>query len=186
MAINGLDPVSNPESWFVVTIAGVASPGICLVTGFKRSAEWDVKKGKGTVGATITYVSKPPAKGSIEFQAWLPRHWDDWDDFLPLFQYDPTKKAVQAVDIFHPALADVGIVSVVTEDIGAWEHKGQGLYSRTVSFLEYAPPPAASAVSTPAGAKADTPAASAGTPPPSAADANQQQINTLLQQAQAP
>lgn len=142
------DPISYPQTWDVVVIAGQTSPGLCEVSEFKRAHEWDVKKGKGTLGATITFVSKPPAKGSVTFKAWTAAHFAAWDIFYSLFKYDPTKKTVTGVDIYHPSLADIELNAVVTESIGNWVHKGAGLYERVVEFLEFFPTPPKPAVGT--------------------------------------
>jgi len=141
-----VNPLDHAQEWDVIRIGQAVSPGVCEVGEFKRAAEWDVKKGKGSLGATITFVGRPPAKGSIKFLLWDPQHFDDWDRFRPLLKYDPTKKAVQAVDIYHPSLADLNLNSVVTESIGGIVHEGKQLYSITVEFLEYFPPPKASAL----------------------------------------
>ncbi len=143
------DPISFPQVWDVVIVGGVVSPGLCVVTGFKRANTWDTKKGKGTLGATSTFVEKPPAKGTLTFTAWLKEHFVAWDDFYTQFKYDPTKKVVVGVDIYHPALADIELAAILTEDISQWEHKGEGRYERTVAALEYFPTPPKPAVGTP-------------------------------------
>jgi hypothetical protein len=79
-----------------------------------------------------------------------------WETFRPLLKYDPTKKDIQAVDIFHPSLADLDLKSMVTESISNIVHEGKGKYSCEVEFLEYFPPPAKSAVSSPAASKSTT------------------------------
>ncbi|HTQ44188.1 MAG TPA: hypothetical protein VMI75_15620, partial [Polyangiaceae bacterium] len=66
------NPIRQPEAWYTIVLAGVKSPGVCEVKEWKRHHEWDVKKGKGAFGATLTYVQRPPAKGNIEFKLWLP------------------------------------------------------------------------------------------------------------------
>lgn len=157
------NPIDNPELYHSVRIGGQLSPGYCKVSGFKRAHEWDVKKGKGAKGANITFVQRPPAKGSITFYlGWFDAngigggdHFAEWDLFLPLLKYDPTKKAPQAVDIFHPALARVDITSVVTENVGVEEDVGDGLYAIQVDFLEYFPPPAKNATGSPTGSDAN-------------------------------
>src|SRR5262249_22088049 len=123
---------------------------------WKREHEWDIKKGKGTLGGTVTFVGRPPAKGSIIFYLWTPAHFTAWDKFRAILKFDPTKKTVQAVDIFHPSLADIEVKSVVTESIGNIVHEGQQLYSITVDFLEYFPPPKTPAIGTPTGSKSNS------------------------------
>jgi hypothetical protein len=183
-----LDPFYVPQAWDVVVIGGVVSPGVCKVGEFKRTHEWDIKKGKGTVGATVTFVGRPPAKGTIDFQLWTRDHFVQWGAFRPILKYDPTKKSVQAVDIYHPSLADIDINSVVVEEIGNIVHEGNGLYSVKLSLLEYFPPPKLSSVSTPTGAAATASGAgnTPGAAPPAAQDQYQTQIAQLMKEAQAP
>ena len=149
------NPITDSQDYDVIVVAGVTSPGIVKLSGFKRPHEWDVKKGKGSFGSTTTFVGRPPAKGTLTFQVWLASQFDDWDDFVPLFNYDPTKKTVNAVEVYHPLLADIDIHSVVTENISAWENDGKGLWTRTVDLLEYFPAPKVNATATPKGADAN-------------------------------
>lgn len=186
MSSGAINPIDYPQDWDVVRIGQAISPGICKVGEFKRAHEWDVKKGKGTLGATVTFVARPPAKGSITFKLWTSAHFTAWDSFRPLLQYDPTKKSVQAVDIYHPSLADIGLTSVVTESIGNIVHEGDQLYSITVEFLEYFPPPKGSAVSTPTGSRSTQSNTTPGAPADPVADAQQKEIGELMKQAAAP
>ena len=182
-----LDPITHAEAWHVVRVGQTASPGLAIPGEIKRKSEWDVKKGKGTFGSTITFVGRPPGTVSVEFLLWLPIHFAQWDAFRPLLKYDPTKKSVSAVDVFYPSWADVDFKSVVTESIGSIIHKGKGLYSATVDWLEYFPAPKRSAVSTPAGSKpTSTGEKTPGTQPDPVGDAQQREIAALLKQAAAP
>lgn len=186
MSSDTVDPILNPEAWDAVFIGQVKSPGIVKVTGFKRGNEWDIKKGKGTVGATLTYVSKPPAKGTFTFSLWRSSDFFDWREFRQLLKYDPTKKSVTAVDVYYPSLADLDIKSIVVENIGAIEHQGQQLYTIAVDVIEYLPVPKKSAVSTPAGSKSTQSGTTPGAPPDPISDAHQAEIARLLKQASAP
>lgn len=134
------NPFTDPQSEDVVVVDGETCPGICVLSGFKRPTEWDVKKGKGTKGGTATLSQLPPAKGTITFKLWRAEHVDAWNaSFRARFKYDPTKKTKNAVDIYHPTLAEIDLHSVVTESIGAREHQGGGLYHIVVELLEYLP-----------------------------------------------
>jgi hypothetical protein len=145
-----------------------------------------VKKGKGTYGATVTFVGRPPAKGSVKFYLWTPLHFTQWASFRPLLKYDPTKKKVQAVDVYYPSLADIDIRSVVVESIGNIVKEAPGLYSITVELLEYFPAPKKSAVSTPTQSQATQDGTTVGKQPPAAQDAQQAEIAELMKQAAAP
>ena len=183
-----LNPIDNPQAWDTISVGGVTSPGVIPkggVSGFKREHEWDVKKGKGAAGATLTYVQRPPAKGSIKFYLVTPQHFSDWETFALQFKYDPTKKNPQAVDVFHPALAQIDVKSCVTTALGTVQAEGdEGLYAVTVELEEYFPPPKKSAVGTPSTSQANTnPNANV---PPSAQDAQQAEIAALMAQASKP
>jgi len=189
-ALGQLNPIDNPQEWDVVFVSGVRSPGIIKdgnLGEWKRTHDFDIKKGKGTLGATVTFTNKPPAEGTITFMLWTAAQFAAWDSFLPLLKYDPTKKTVTAVDIYHPALDAIDVSSVVCTKIGNVVHEGKQLYSITVDFLEYFPTPALSAVSTPNQTTGSPPPpGNTGDPPPNAATAEEKEISSLLAQATAP
>jgi hypothetical protein len=172
------NPLEDAQAYDVVRIDNQDVPGIVApagITGFKRSIEWDVKKGKGTKGGSMTLSQLPPANGSIKFLLWKAEHFASWDTtFRALFRYDPTKKTKGAIDIYHPALAKLDIYTVVTENIGAETPEGLGLWSITVEISEYLPPPDASVTASPVKVK------------DSIADAKQAEIAKLLAEAQKP
>lgn len=187
-ALGPLNPIDSPQVWDVVVISGVTCPGIMKdgnLGEWKRSHDFDVKKGKGTVGATVTFTSKPPAEGTITFLLWTPDHFAQWDQFLPLLKYDPTKQTVSAVDIYHPALDAIDVASVVTTKIGNINHDGKQLYSLPVDFLEYFPTPNLSAVSTPTGATSEPLQTDPTRAANNAGTAEEKQIVALLKSIQA-
>jgi hypothetical protein len=184
-----LDPFSNPGAWDVIVIAGQQAPGILLMPGgieFKRGFAWDQKKGKGTLGATITFVGQPLAKGHIKLVFWTAAHFVAWSQFVPLLKYDPTKITPQAVDIYHPSLADVNITSVVIEEIGIPEPQIDKRYIVELHFIEYQPPPAISAVDTPTTSAVFTNTGQPVTGQNNAQNTQENQIAQLLAQASQP
>lgn len=182
-----VDPIRYASSWNVILVAGAfPSPGFCVLSGFDRSAEFDEKKGKGTKGATLTYVQAPLAEGEIEFFLWDNGtlgtghdHFAEWSAFRELLKYDPTKKKVEAVSIYHPALADQSITSVVCEHIGMLTRTRELMYSVKCKFKEYTPPPKTSAVGTASGAKKN-PGADAAAHAQAAGDAATQALKEAL------
>lgn len=180
------NPLDNPDVWDTIAVGSMVNPGICKIGDIKRKNTWDVKKGKGTLGATITFVGRDPIEFTITFYLWLPEHFTEWGEFRKQFEFDPTKKGVSAVGVFHPALADIGIDSVVTESIGALKNEGKNMWTIEVGLLEYFPPPKKAATGTPNGSKssgANNGAKPPGTPSDPIADAQQAEIARLLKQA---
>lgn len=189
-----LNPIESPDAWDYCLIQQVRSPGVIPrkgITGHDRDQKFEVKEGKGTQGATETYNGRPPVKFSIKFYLWTAAHFTAWGTFRPLLKYDPLKAPKErAIAIYHPALAENEIADVVVTKIGGLTAEDDnGLYSRTIEFLEYAPPPNANATSTPGATKyttgKDDP--NNGTPgnqPDPAVVALQKQRNALAKQAE--
>lgn len=195
----GVSPWQNPEIWDVVQIGGEGgsiSPGIVKISAAKRHNEWDVKRGKGAKGAQYTYNGYEPARFTMTFTFWNdpavndpngPDHYNDWIAFIAQLNYDPTKSTVQAVDIYHPSLDDIGISAVIIEDIGQWEETEPTKYEAVIACIEYAPAPATNASASPAGAAVSNetvhtdPRKSSNVPPTA-----QQLLQQLETQAQSP
>lgn len=149
------DPLTNPQAWDVLIVAGVKSPGVIPKGGLKfaRQYKWDKKEGKGQQGGTSTFVGKPLPDGAVKFQLWTVSQFQAWGKFLPLLKYDPVKRAPQAIQVYHPALADLDCTTIVIEEVSVVEQLDHLLWEVEVKFSEFSPPPAASAVATPKGAK---------------------------------
>lgn len=191
MVLSLLNPIDDPRAFDSVIIAGKESPGLAQVGEVSREYEWDVKVGKGAFGSTTTFTGRVPAKFSVMFTLWTQQHFSDWEDFVSRLKYDPTKirynpdtlfvSGVSAVDIFHPVLVNLDVNSVVVQKIGGLVHKGRGVYTASIDFLEYYPPPKISVVATPAGS---TPVD--GLAPDPAQQALESQVSALLTEAKAP
>lgn len=197
MSSGAINPVSDynppsyatPNAWDVVRVAGVICPGYCQIRGFERKWCWDKKTGKGAQGTTTTYTGKPAVTGEISFFLWTGLHFQQWESFRPLFKYDPTRKNIQAVDVFHPSLADLEIKSLVCEEIAPIRHVGENLFVQLVKLCEYVPPPKAAAVSTPSGSNSGSgtgagPGTGGAAPAPT--DPLQLKIQQLYQEFQKP
>lgn len=181
-----LDPITNPNAWMFLLVENQPTPGwITAMEGFSLKTGWDVKTGKGAKGASITLTNQPPSKGSITWTVSRPIHFTAWAEFLPKFKYQPDKNSsTNAVAVYHPALADVGVTSVIVEEIGIWRHMGRMRYERKINFIVWTPPPTISIVSTPARASETSGSGTKGSQPDPVADAEQARIAALLRQAQ--
>lgn len=186
-----LDPITNPGAWDVLLVQNEPTPGwIKTMTGFGLKTGWDVKSGKGAKGANLTLTNQPPSKGSITWQIGgpnAPLMFSQWAAFLPKFKYQPDKNAAtNAVAVYHPALADLGVNSVVVEEIGMWVHMGRKRYERKIDFIVWTPPPVQSVVSTPARAREVPASSTKGAQPDPISDEIQARIARHLREAQRP
>lgn len=151
-----VNPYKYPLRWDYIECAGIISPGVIPrggVQGFSRRYNFDPKNGYGLYGSILTFALRPAATGSFRIWTWTSDQYDSMGNFLSVLEYDPTKAKVQAIDIFHPSLATIGIRRVVTTEISPPRHMGGKKYEWVLSFIEFRPPPKISAVSTPVATK---------------------------------
>ena len=167
VALQSALPDEVPELFDVLVIAGVESPGLCTVES-SRPFDWDVKKGKGSSGATSTYQGKGLAKVKVTLRLWKDYetgvdHYGDYlTRFLPVL-FDVTQDSKpQAVDVYHPYLAALGISSCTVEEISTPKNNGQGVREVQIDLLEFRQPRPAGG--TPGGSKSkkDAPGNNAG------------------------
>lgn len=179
------NPYLVPEDWDTLLLGGKETPGVAEVSGADRPYKIDEKDGPGTEGAILTYRGKRLAKFTVKLKFWLVTGGDDdqldeWDRFRPTLEQAANKKGVTALDVVHPALNDLGIKSVICDKIGQLVNEGKGLWSVTLSFIEYAPPKKGNATKTPSSSKTGTNGF------PTLADPRELIIGQLLQQASKP
>lgn len=165
----GVNPLSTPSAYRHFFMAGAKSPGAIPldgIDGFDLANDWEVKKGKGKDGATITKNGRPPLEGSIRIQLWRdgsnddePDDFADWDTFKAgLIVLD---EGGAAIDIQHPLINDQGVVSVVIKLIGKPKQVGAGMWEVKIDLLQWVPTPKTSS-GTPGGSAAGSSDASNG------------------------
>ncbi len=140
-----INPLDHPDVYDSIILAGVRSPGKVTLSGHDRKVGWDIKKGPGQSGATMTRTSEDP----IEFTAtfYLVRDEsqsvDDlerWPAFLGLIDSTVSGATPKALDIYHPDLVAQRISSVVKGTVMGTVHDGKGGQTVAVRFIEYRPP----------------------------------------------
>lgn len=106
---------------------------------------WEVKAGYGFDSAYTTYMGGPPPKFEIECIAWLASHFVEWEKFAKKVLAKPTSRTTtdyRAISIYHPVLrvAPHNITHVVVEDVSQWDVNDDGLWTCTISVLEFRAP----------------------------------------------
>lgn len=100
----------------------------------------------------------------------------------------PALSAAYAIEVFHPALADIDVHYVLPpEKLGTWEQEGEasGLYKREIEFIEFTQPPNKSIAATPSGAGKTNPGATyAGGQPTNGSDSAANGSNGAASDAQ--
>jgi hypothetical protein len=141
------------NSWLSWQLSGVPCPGTLIrpggVQGFKRETGWDIKKGKGTEGATLTLKDMPPCEGTFTNQLITPTDLSDWDDFVYAVLSISTKdQQADGLSVFYPGLSSIGLTAVVVKDYTPVIYMGGGKYHVSVTLIEWNPPPNISIVKT--------------------------------------
>ncbi len=193
-----LSPVTVPwdanaaaNAWMFYTLSGLKSPGTIPrggIKGFKRETGWDIKKGKGTAGATLTLKDKPPCEGTITVQLLTAQDFTDWDNFVSQVLTIPEQnQQANGLSIFHPSFSSIGLTTVVVKNFSPPEEQRPGLYYASIEFIEWSAPPAQSIVATVSTTAPEQDDTAAGVPPQRDPLIYAQQFTVaLLQQAATP
>lgn len=154
--------VLDPNLWLYFLLRGSPSPGSIPrggIRGFTRPTGWDIKKGKGTKGATLTLKDQPPCEGEILLQLIGPggfystgkpsTDFAQWDTFVSnVLAISPEQQKAEGLAIYYPSFSAIGLTSVVVADYSPLDHVGKGLYHARIKLIEWTAPPAVSIVST--------------------------------------
>lgn len=172
------NPVDHEELFDAIVLAGVRSPGKVTLSGHDREVGWDVKRGDGQKGASMTLKEAPPGKFTATFELTIDKgqgldEFDAWDSFQAVIDSSVSGTTPKALDIYHPDLARNGFRSVVKGKIGGLQHDGKGSAKVAVEFLEYLPP--SPKTGSPSGSKSKNPA------DPKKPDPNQDVLDELNQ-----
>jgi hypothetical protein len=127
-------------TWDKVRLGDTTLPGICSVGGsVKRDVE--VKKSKGSDGATIKDNGYRPAPVSITWRIYTEEQWRQAQAFLP--QIHPRDKGGERrpVAIGHPAPNFLGVDVVYVKEITFPELTGEKELSIRISAVEWVEKP---------------------------------------------
>jgi len=149
------------NAWIQATLSGVPTPGTIArdgMRGFERKTGWDIKKGKGVQGATLTLKDAPPVVGSVTLQLVTAQDFSDYDDFVEqVLSLSPTAQSANGLSWYYPEHSAIGLTTVVVQHYTGPKNKGGGMYHATFELLEWSPPPAVSIVKTVAATSPDNP-----------------------------
>lgn len=128
-------------------VGGVRSPGKATLVDAPREYGWQVDKGFGFSGATVRPTGDELSTVKFSIEIWDPADIPQWNDFALRFLSKALVKATGGVEpmalgILHPSLnaPPLNIAKVVVKQVTALLNDGYGLWSSSVTFLEYRPP----------------------------------------------
>lgn len=188
-------PYENDYELSHILVGTTWSPGICKLSGHKRTLAWDVKAAKGQVGASSTLGGQPLgdftatftlSDDSIDPDSEL-TDFDQWEEFARLLWSTVRGAKPVALPIYHPDLADNLYTEIVLREMGEMVHDGKGGATIAVKLGEHKPPkpkPAAKAETKPAQTYATTDEGRRSPPDPNAAA--KEELAGLLDEARKP
>jgi hypothetical protein len=127
----------SPDAWDSVTVAGMRLPGLCVVDA-KRVNRVDHKTEVGVTGSAPTVVGWDSCTIKLTWRIWLGLHLNQAKGIVHLLA--PHRANAKPVDFYHPSTAELGIKSVLLDEIGNWKlasaSEGRVL-ERVISFKEW-------------------------------------------------
>lgn len=159
-------PISNPVAWDSIVVQGATWTGKVEVRRASRAYRWQNKEPPGADGEFSTFRGKKGKTFTLVFYLWTDIHFANWAVFQTSFYYQGAKAGVvNPIGVQHPALAYVGINTVIVEDVGAPEKVSEDLLFKVeVVVREFMPPLPVSVTKTPTG-PTSTGGSVPGTPP---------------------
>jgi hypothetical protein len=110
------NPLVRPVN--VVVIGGVQSPGIATIRDAHAPRRLVVRNGVGLSGATVRFQGVMLSeKFAVELRLYTAEDWDAWASFKDVVDPPPLGEHARALDISHPILEDLGITSVLVDDV---------------------------------------------------------------------
>lgn len=122
--------------WDAVELAGFALPGVCNVKG-KVGRDIEVKKSKGSDGASIKDNGYKPAPVTVTWRVHTKQQWQELQEFLPTIHPRTQGGERRAVSIKHPAPNLLGVDQIYIRDIVFPEVNGAKEIELRIDALEW-------------------------------------------------
>ncbi len=132
----------NPEIAPVdfILLANQRSPGLAVISNANSPRRWDERKGYALSGSRVIFRGIGLARPIVTLRLLSFEDWVDWHLWRPLIQRPPVGERSKALDIWHPILEDLGIISVVVEDILQPKQVADGEWNIDIKFIEFRRP----------------------------------------------
>lgn len=129
------NPIDSPQDF--VILAGQRSPGIAELQGWTSPRRWDERRGYALSGATLVYRGNALAAGKLILRLYTVEHFTGWESFREIVQRAPSGERPRSMEISHPILEDLGVRSVVVEDVKQPEKGRAGEWIVEISLKEW-------------------------------------------------
>jgi len=128
------NPIREPRD--KILLGGVMSAGICELVGVDSPRNYEERVGPGLSGAILVFRGIRPSHFSVIFRWTSETDWQDWDAFQKVVTKPPIGKFPRPLDIVHPILEQVGIHTVVVENVIAPTQTDDGVWQAEFKLIE--------------------------------------------------
>ena len=155
MSTATLNPLATGvDAWDRITIAGVDFKGKVEVSGEGIKIKNDHRSARGTNGGRSTSAGKDTAKFKVLLGCFEESHFLQLDAIIQrlIGNGENRQERRHAIEIYHPALDQLGIALALLDEISLMEPTGPGgLFTQEFQFREFhpAPPRARNVTTTP-------------------------------------
>lgn len=118
----------------------VETPGICQIIGAGSPRKWDKREGYGWSGAWLVWAGNDLSSFSIVCSLYTEADWLDWHKFKSMVLRKPFNVRPKALSVYHPVLAEVGIVACVIDDVKAPQQTNDGEWTVELGCIEWRQP----------------------------------------------
>ena len=128
------------SAWDVFYVNGDPLPGIAIVQGARQS-RIDERNAAGQDGSILTELGRTSSEIMVRLQIWTQEHLAAWRRIAPQFQPTPGVAPTNLIDVYHPALALIGVKSLLCTDTGVFQPtRVWGIMETQIRFIEFLPP----------------------------------------------
>lgn len=132
------NPYRDPVDY--ILLAGEKSPGVAIVSEASSPRQWDERKGFARSGARVVFRGIGLSHFTVTLRLASESDFDAWEAWKPLVDRPPVGERARAKDIWHPILEDLGISSVVVEEVIQPTQNENGIWDAVIRFIEYRRP----------------------------------------------
>lgn len=137
------DDRDDPLAWDTLWLGGELWPGICEISGAGVGRKIDVKKSKGSDGATLKDEGYQLAKLTIRLTIYSESDWRSLQALLPTVHPKRKGGVRTPLEITNPQANLLGISQIYIDKIGIPKKptSGDGLLTLDMSAIEWVPTP---------------------------------------------
>jgi hypothetical protein len=132
------NPLEQPQDYAL--LGGQRTPGLCDLRDADSPRRIDERRGYGLSGATAIYRGIALSNFKMLLRLYTVDDWEAWHTFSPTVQRPPSGQRARALDISHPLTEELGIRSVMVENVKQPTQTGDGEWTIEISLKEYRRP----------------------------------------------